>query len=38
MDEYIASHTETRFSHGVCPACLKRLQEGSLPLGDSGRP
>ena len=25
VEEYVASHTEAEFSHGLCPDCLKRL-------------
>ncbi|MBF0510189.1 MAG: response regulator [Deltaproteobacteria bacterium] len=25
VEEYVASHTEAQFSHGICPECLRRL-------------
>lgn len=25
VDAYIAAHTNTRFSHGICPSCYERL-------------
>lgn len=25
LEEYLTSHTEAKFSHGICPACLKQL-------------
>ena len=27
VEEYISTHTDTRFSHGICPECLKRVWE-----------
>ena len=30
VETYIAKHTETRFSHGVCPSCYDRV------MGDTG--
>ena len=27
VDGYIAQHTNTRFSHGICPACYKKEVE-----------
>lgn len=28
VETYIARHTETRFSHGVCPSCYDRVMAG----------
>jgi hypothetical protein len=28
VETYIARHTETRFSHGVCPSCYERVMGG----------
>jgi len=25
IEEYIADHSETEFSHSICPECLKKL-------------
>jgi len=27
VEDYISTHTDTRFSHGICPECLKREWE-----------
>lgn len=32
VEDYIVRHTDTRFSHSICPDCSARL------LGDSGKP
>jgi DNA-binding response OmpR family regulator len=35
VEEYLAAHTEARFTHGVCPTCLKTiLAEMGLPPSD----
>lgn len=28
VESYIASHSETQFTHGVCPACSKKMMAG----------
>ncbi len=28
VEEYIATHTDARFSHGICPECMERLYPG----------
>jgi PAS domain S-box-containing protein len=33
VETYLAKHTETRFSHGVCPPCYERVMG---ELGDTG--
>lgn len=38
VDDYIAQHTKTRFTHGVCPSCYVALVsdlEGSMPSADN---
>jgi CheY-like chemotaxis protein len=35
IDEYIHLETGTDFSHGICPACLAKLQAGE-PVGKRG--
>jgi PAS domain S-box-containing protein len=30
VDAYIAKHTNTKFSHGICPACYRTEVEGQL--------
>jgi PAS domain S-box-containing protein len=30
VDEYISLHTNTRFSHGICPACYKSVVEAQF--------
>jgi PAS domain S-box-containing protein len=30
VEEYISEHTDTRFSHGICPTCFKREVEPQL--------
>lgn len=27
VETYLADHTDVRFSHGICPACLERVME-----------
>jgi len=27
VEEYVADHADVKFSHGVCPACLERLEK-----------
>jgi PAS domain S-box-containing protein len=27
VEAYVAQHTDTRFSHGICPGCLERVEE-----------
>ena len=33
VDAYIAAHTNTRFSHGICPSCYERLLNEELGEG-----
>jgi DNA-binding NtrC family response regulator len=28
VESYVASHTETQFTHGICPACLEKTKAG----------
>lgn len=30
VEQYLTSRSEARFSHGICPSCLARLEEGEL--------
>jgi PAS domain S-box-containing protein len=30
VESYISHHTNTRFSHGICPACLENVVESEL--------
>jgi DNA-binding response OmpR family regulator len=32
LEAYIHTETGTDFSHGICPECMKRLNEGTIPL------
>jgi hypothetical protein len=25
LEEYVSQHSEAKFSHGICPECLKKL-------------
>lgn len=34
VEAYIATHTNTRFSHGICPACLDRAGRDDWPADD----
>ena len=31
VEDYISTHTNTQFSHGVCPACFERLTKREWP-------
>lgn len=31
VEEYISNHTNTQFSHAICPACLQKVIETELP-------
>lgn len=40
IEEYVSEHTDTTFSHGICPDCAKRLYPGYMtgqepPLSDT---
>jgi DNA-binding response OmpR family regulator len=32
LEAYIHTETGTDFSHGICPDCMKRLSDGTIPL------
>jgi PAS domain S-box-containing protein len=34
VESYISKHTNTRFSHGICPSCFEKLVEPELDAGD----
>ncbi|HKP15522.1 MAG TPA: PAS domain S-box protein [Gemmatimonadaceae bacterium] len=38
VEAYIAKHTDTRFSHGICPSCYEREVEPLLDATDAGTP
>ncbi len=27
VEQYVSDHTETKFSHGVCPSCFERVMK-----------
>ena len=31
LEAYISTHTNTQFSHGVCPACFERVMNNQFP-------
>ncbi|HET7551929.1 MAG TPA: PAS domain S-box protein [Gemmatimonadaceae bacterium] len=33
VESYISKHTNTRFSHGICPSCFEKLVEPELDAG-----
>jgi PleD family two-component response regulator len=35
VEEYISSHSEIEFSHGLCPSCIKKLYPELAEEGDS---
>ncbi len=35
VEEYISSHSEIEFSHGLCPACIRKLYPDLAEEGDS---
>jgi len=37
VESYISKHTDTRFSHGICPACYEKEVAAQLP-GDRNDP
>jgi len=37
VEEYIARHTDTRFSHGICPSCFEREFAPQLGVDDAQR-
>jgi PAS domain S-box-containing protein len=36
VEDYLAAHTDLRFTHGICPDCMGRVMRGEDPP-DSGR-
>ena len=36
VESYISKHTNTRFSHGICPSCFEKLVEPQFEAGDEG--
>jgi len=28
VEQYVSKHTDAKFSHGICPACLEREMKG----------
>lgn len=38
MEEYLAKHSEMRFSHGICPSCWQEVIEPQLRAGSYGTP
>jgi PAS domain S-box-containing protein len=34
VESYISKHTNTRFSHGICPSCFEKMVEPQLEAGD----
>ena len=37
VEAYISEHTDTRFSHGICPSCFEREVEPQFDEADSRR-
>ena len=35
VEAYISEHTDTRFSHGICPSCFEREVEPQLDVADA---
>ena len=35
VEAYISQHTDTRFSHGICPSCFEREVEPQLDVADT---
>ena len=35
VEAYISEHTDTRFSHGICPSCFEREIEPQLDVADA---
>ena len=35
VEEYISEHTDTRFSHGICPSCFEREVEPQFDAADA---
>ena len=35
VEAYISQHTDTRFSHGICPSCFEREVEPQLDVADA---
>jgi PAS domain S-box-containing protein len=36
VEQYVASHTGARFSHGICPSCMETVVEPDLAKRDAG--
>ena len=36
VEGYISKHTNTRFSHGICPSCFEKMVEPQLDADDDG--
>jgi PAS domain S-box-containing protein len=36
VESYISKHTNTRFSHGICPSCFEKMVEPQLDADDDG--
>jgi len=36
VESYISKHTNTRFSHGICPSCFEKMVEPQLDADDEG--
>jgi PAS domain S-box-containing protein len=36
VESYISKHTNTRFSHGICPSCFEKIVEPQLDADDEG--
>ena len=34
VESYFSRHTNTRFSHGICPSCFEKLVEPQFDSGD----
>lgn len=30
LEEYVSTHTQAEFSHGICPTCLEKLRQSSF--------
>ena len=35
VEKYITEHSDARFSHGICPACVKKLYPGFAESSDA---
>jgi hypothetical protein len=36
LEMYISEHTDSEFSHGVCPECMKKHYDIALPESPKG--